>query len=478
MKRKMMSTTNGPRGSLALGILVLIVVFFLAPAYAGFAQSEPVVTLEQCVTQAGATGPDMKLSAANLAIAQAQYATAAAANAFGLDGTASANHQGAPYNTRILSAGSTTVAQDSAQAGATVTLPLSTSLGVSAGHTITEESSPDQITAVSLSLNTTVWDGYAGGSKRAAVQQAALSLQVTQSSEDANRKTIIYSVKQAYYTLLGQQQQLGIFTKTLTQREQEMKKTQALLGAQSASQIDLKQAQVNLMQAQLDLAKAQRGVEVTREQLSALIGWPLDRTYSVAEVTDVPVPATDVNQAVSTALAQRNDFKQLALNLSSGRIALALAKGQATPTVKATGSVTYSRDWLFQTDRATWSAGLSVAAPIVDAGSNAAQVEQAAQANGKLQVQQAQLAASIATSVKNALYNVTDLTARVELAKQSLDLAQAQYDLTQLQFDTGVSSNLDVLTASVALTTAQVALATARNSAQLAVLALQSVMGI
>jgi OMF family outer membrane factor len=181
---------------------------------------------------------------------------------------------------------------------------------------------------------------------------------------------------------------------------------------------------------------------------------------------------------VSTALAQRNDFKQLALNLSSGRIALALAKGQATPTVKATGSVTYSRDWLFQTDRATWSAGLSVAAPIVDAGSNAAQVEQAAQANGKLQVQQAQLAASIATSVKNALYNVTDLTARVELAKQSLDLAQAQYDLTQLQFDTGVSSNLDVLTASVALTTAQVALATARNSAQLAVLALQSVMGI
>jgi outer membrane protein len=470
--------SKGRTTGAALAVLLLAVAFPFASALPAFAQAGSVVTMEQCVAQAMASGPDMKLSAANLALAQAKYATTAATNAFGLAGSVEAKHQGAPTNPRFATVGSTTIGTDSAQGGLTLNAPLSTSIGLGLGHTIGETSTPAQETAFSFNGSTTLWDGYQGGSDLANVREAALGLQVTQSTESARQKNVIYSVKQAYYTLLGQQQQLDILRQTLTQREQEMKRTQALLEAQSASQIDLKQAQVNQKQAELDLSKAQRGVEVAREQLSALVGWPLDREYSVAEVADLPAPALEVNQAVTAALAQRDDLKQLGLNLASGEIALALVKGQSTPTVKATGSVTWSYDWAANNlVSPTWSAGLSVAAPIVDAGSNAALVQQAAQSNAALRVQQAQLAASIATNVKNALYGLTDLTARVELAKQSLDLAQAQYDLTRLQFDTGVSSNLDVLTASVAFTAAQVALAAARNSAQLAALALQNAMG-
>jgi outer membrane protein TolC len=450
--------------------------FFCAAALFAFAE-DPVVTLPQCVDQGLATGPGILISKTNVAMAQAQYKLAAAANSVGLTGTAMANHQGAPYDTRLLALGQSSFAQDTAQAGLALTAPLSTSLDVSAGHIITEETVPGQKSQLSVSAGSTLWDGYPGGSGLASVQKAGLSLQITQASEDSNRRNVVYQVKQAYYTMLAQQRQIGILRQTLSQRQQELSKSQALFDAHSASQIDLKQAQVNLTQADLDARLAQGVLEVDREKLSALVGWPLEKTYSVAEAEDPPAPVPDVAAAVSTALSRRADLHQLALSQQTTDIDIALSKGKATPTVSASSGLTYTHDWSLARDNLSWNAGVNVAAPILDGGSIDAQIRQSTLQKEAYTLQQRQLAAAIATDVKNAVYSLKDLRAREELARASLDLAQSQYDLARLQFDGGVSSNLDVLSASVALTTAEVGLAKARSDAQLGVLALQNVMG-
>jgi outer membrane protein TolC len=278
--------------------------------------------------------------------------------------------------------------------------------------------------------------------------------------------------------MLAAQRQLAIYRDTLTQRQQESVKTRALFDAHGANQIDLKQAQVNQKQAELDLRLAQGTLEIDREKLSALVGWPLDMVYEAAEVADLPLPNLDVAAAVTRALAQRSDMRQLVLSQASTDIDLALNKGKSTPVVKASSGLTYTHAWSGSgTDVFSWNAGLNVAAPIYDAGSIDAQVKQAAMQKESYTFQQQQLASSVATDVKNALYTLRDLIGRLELAQASLDLAQSQYDLASLQYDSGVNSNLDVLTASVALTTARVNGGKARSDAQLGVLALQNVMG-
>lgn len=465
------------RGAPGLRMAITVLAFVSFVAHAQAADPTLLVTLPQMVDQALTSGPGILISRATLAIAQAQYTQTAAANSLGVTGTASATHQGAPYDTRLLSLGQSAFAQDTGRAGLSLTAPLSTSLDVSAAHTLTEEATPAQSTALSVSAAATLWDGYPGGSNLAETRKAALTLQGTQSSEDANRNTIIYQVKQAYYTLLAAQRQLEIYQDTLTQRQQETVKSQALFDAHSASQIDIKQAQVNQKQAELDLRLAQGTLEVDREKLSALVGWPLDRVYQVAEVEDLPFPSLDVATAVARALAQRSDLRQLMLNQASTDIDLALSRGKSTPVVKASSGLTYTHDWARSTDVFSWNAGVNVAAPIYDAGSIDAQVRQAAMQKDSYTLQQRQLASSIATDVKDALYALRDLTGREELAQASLDLAQSQYDMASLQYDSGVNSNLDVLTASVALTTARVNEGKARSDAQLGVLALQNTMG-
>jgi outer membrane protein len=432
----------------------------------------PVITLTQFVDQALKAGPGIRLSDANLATAQAQYTTAAARNALGLDASGGLSHSD-------QNAGSSAGASpsDSLQAGLSLTAPLGTSVSLTASHSLTENTTLDQTSSLSVNAGATLWDGYVGGTGSATVQQASLTLQQTQATEATNRTNIAYQVKQAYYSLLAAQRQLTILQQTLLKRQEEMKKTQALYDAESANQIDLKQAQINQRQAELDLAKAQGNIEVEHEQLSALVGWSIDKAYTVAEVDDPAVPSLDVAAAVKTALEQRSDMKQMQLKLAANAISVALAQAQGSVQVKANAGIDLSQDWTAGSGRVGWSAGVQVALPILDAGATAAAVQQATLATETISVQKEQLAASIATDVKNAVYNLRDLLARVELAQSSLELAQNQYDLAKLQFDSGVASNLDVLGASVSLTTAQVSLAKARSDAQLGVLALQNTLG-
>jgi len=446
------------------------------PALALLADDQ-TVTLDQAVEQALANGPDIRVSNATLGTAQAQYAAAVAANSFGLNGTGDISHTEA--GTLRSNGQIANNPYDSADAGVSISAPLSSSVNVTASQALFENTSPlNQASQLHVGASSTLWDGYPGGSAHATVQQASLGLQVTQSSEDANKKNIVYQVKQAYYTLLAQQRQLAIYQQTLAQRQEELKKTQALFDAEAANQIDLQQARVNQTQADLDLKKAQDTLEIDCELLSAVVGWPIDRHYAVAEVGDMTLPTMDVAEAVKTALAQRADLKQSMLTIAGGDISVALAKAKGSAVVKANGTFDYYVNWSNPVSTNTgWGAGVSVSLPVLDAGATAAAVKQAQLQQESQKIQQQKLIDSISTSVKNAIYSLRDLLARADLAKASLDLAQSQYDLAQLQFDNGVLANLDVLTASVALTTAKVNLAKAKSDAQLGVLALQSAMG-
>jgi outer membrane protein TolC len=454
-------------------------------------EPSPVVTLTQCIAAALQSGPDIRLSEAALAVGQSQYAQAVAQNSMALSASGSAaRKQPLPNNlpSGLAQADNPFTAQGGVNPNATDTGSASltlangstnpaTSVGVSVDHHVTENASLRQYTTVSVSASQTIWDGYAGGRAMAAVQQAGITLQGQRATARASRATAVASVKQAYYSLLADQRQIEVLQKTLDQRQAESERIATLAARQDATRIDVKQAEVNLVTARLDLAQAADTMEVDREKLSNLVGWPSDRPYTVADAGDLPVPGLDVDAAIRTALRQRADLEQLRLSRSAGGITLALRKSQFSPTVAATGGVSLVQDWSSGIAFPNLSAGLQVSLPITDAGLTDQLVREAELQNGAYDLQAGQLAASIATDVKSALYSLRNLIAREGLAESSLQLARDSYDLTSTQYEQGVSGNIDLLSASVALTTAEAALAKTRSDTQLGIVALQTAMG-
>ena len=125
------------------------------------------------------------------------------------------------------------------------------------------------------------------------------------------------------------------------------------------------------------------------------------------------------------------------------------------------------------------TAGVSIALPpILDGGLLGAQVQGAADQLSALQIQLDQQQQSISIDVQNALFSVTDAKNRLDLAGQNVQQAQGVYDLQKARFAVGLQTTLDVLTAFSTLITAQVGLAQARSNYDLALLNLNSVLGL
>jgi outer membrane protein TolC len=354
-----------------------------------------------------------------------------------------------------------------------------TSLGLTAQHSIEEGALGDQVSSASLTGSQTVYDGYPGGRSTAAVQQADETYRAAQVTYDSALKSVAYQVKQAYYTLLGDQNTVLVRDAAVAQAQETLAQMQGLLTAQRATKLDVLQAQVTLTQAQLDLRTAQNTVEVDRKTLSATVGWPIEKEYAVADRPVPDMPALQPQDAVATAYKNRPELRTLELNIAAANVALALQKSQGSAVMSVTGSVGIGQDWTANVNAGVFTAGVSIALPpILDGGLQGAAVQQAADQVGSYQVQQDQQKQSIAIAVQNAIFGVRDARDRLDLAGQNVQQAQGVYDLQKAKRAVGLETTLDVLTAFSTLVTAQVGLQQAKSTYLLAVLSLNNVMGL
>jgi len=446
-----------------------------APATASVAPAE-TVNLSQVLDAARASAPGLRLAQVALASARAQLAQAQATNGLSLSGKADYAHQGTVPGTTVATSASPTTAENLG-GGLSLSGPA-TSVGLTASHAIGESNPADQVSGLSLSASQTVFDGYPKGRASAAVQQAEDAYRIAQVTYDASMKSVLSQAQQDYYTLLGDQHTVGLRQATVSQAEENVAYYQGLLQAQRATSLEVLQVQVTLTQAQLDLRTAQNTVAVDRKKLSLAVGWALERQYTVADAASPPLPSLDESRALTTAYQNRSELRTLQLNLHSAGIALALQKTQALPVVSVNGTLSLGKDWTASVTTGSFTAGVSVAMPVIDGGLAGAEVEQASQQLSSLGLQQDQERQSITIDVQNALFGVKDAKDRLDLAGDNLRQAQGQYDLEKAKFAVGLETTLDVLTAFSALTTAQVGLEQARSTYILAILTLNNVMGL
>ncbi len=466
--------------------MTVLMVLGAGPSFAQEAASTAqTVTLDEVVAAARAAAPGLKLASVTVDTARAELIQTQASNGLALGGKGDYVHVGSLTGSgsataaasAATAAGGSALSGENVQAGLSLAGP-STSVGVTAQHSIMEIAPADQVSSVSLSASQTVFDGYPGGRAAAAVQQADYTYRAAQVAYDASVKSTIYQVKQAYYALLSDQNTVSIREASVKQSEQNLAYYQGLFTAGRATQLDVLQNQVTLTQAQLDLRSAQNTVDVDRRNLSQLVGWPLDRQYTVADTPMPELPTIEEGAALQTAFQNRSELLTLAANIAVAKVNLDLQKSQTLPVVSVNGSLGFGQDWTANVNSGSFTLGASIALPILDGGLRNAQVQAAADQISSYTVQQDQQRQSITIAVQSALFGVRDTRDRLDLAGQSVKAAQGQYDLQRARYAVGLVTTLDVLTAFQAFTTAQVGLEQAKSNYELAVLNLNNAMGL
>jgi outer membrane protein TolC len=277
--------------------------------------------------------------------------------------------------------------------------------------------------------------------------------------------------------MLGAQRSLALKKQIFEKQSSVLKQITAIYDLKLASTADLKTAQLNARSAQVDVDSAANDLRIARLGLAIFMGNPSDSDFTVADAPQPTVPVDTAEQAVAAGLGRRVEIKQVELNIKSSNVDLAVARGQATPTVSVSGGVNWLYDWTGSTSAGVAGAAVKLSMPILDAGAAKNQVDSIQKQNDVYALQETQLQKSIATAIQSAWQAVQLAGERLEVAKLGVEATDLQYQLVSAQRDGGTASNQDLLTAAVNLANSENALATAQSTAELALLQLQNLMG-
>jgi outer membrane protein len=494
----MLKTMKKPR-------FVTVAVALLWLAGPAFAQTPaaPPLPLSQAVERALAQGDDVALQKATLDAAQSANGLANAKNGFtvsatvGYTGSRSFNdstYTPAASATTYTAPATTAGASSAPSAGSatpdgvllhtpTATLTLGTPLtSVTGGWTSGYEAWPDgtsRLTGTATAKVTqTLWNGYWGGTTQAAVDKAALTFQIAQLNAQASRNKIVLTVKQAFFTLLSAQDNLNLLTTTLESRKTTLQFTQAKYDLKQATDTDLLTAQVNEGSAELDLADGQNTLNTARQRLANLLGLPTDTAFTALTEPDPAPPAATLDEAIALGKKQRTELQIADLNARSSAIDAALARGTATPTVAVSGGVSDVVDLTASRSVLVASVGVSVGAPLWDAGVSGTTADQAEKLRTGYVTQVHQLGQSIPVDIQEGWNAWVQAQKRYELAKVNQKNYDLQLVVAKAQLDAGSKTLADEFTAEINASTAEFALLKAKITAQLAALTLQSLLGL
>ncbi len=438
-----------------------------------------MVTLQQSIDAALANGDDVKILQRNLDVSRAQHALNVSRNSLSLAGTAGYADSWDFGSQALIDAKAVTSPLTGASgpsAGVAIAGPR-TSVSVSSVPYVPPVSGGPTTSFVGASVTHTIWNGYPGGPSQATVDKSLLTLKGKELTTESGTLTVLYNVKQAYYFMLAAQRSLTLKKQIFEKQNSVLKQITAIYDLKLASTADLRTAQLNARSAQVDVDSAVNDLRIARIGLATFMGLPADKDFIVADAPPASVPADTLEQAVAAGLARRVEIKQVELNVKSSNVDLALARGQATPTVSVSGGVNWLYDWTNSTSAGIVGAAVKLSMPILDAGAVKNQVDSILRQNDAYALQESQLQKSIATAIQGSWQAVQLAGERLEVARLSVDATDLQYQLVSAQRDAGTASNQDLLSAAVNLANAQNALATAQSASELAVLQLQNVMG-
>ena len=283
------------------------------------------------------------------------------------------------------------------------------------------------------------------------LNEAALqSYLASEEGERAARITIAATVGEIWMQLAADKALLALAEDTVDVQSESLGLTQELFDAGVATELDVRRASASVETARAQAAQFAAQVEQDLNALRLVVGTDLPSGVYQAVSLD-PAPLANelpVGQS-SLVLLKRPDVQQAERQLMAANANVGAARAAFFPTISLTGQVGYASNDLTDLFDGTsgWSFGPSISLPIFDAG--------ARQSN--LEITQAQRDIAVATyerAIQSAFRDTADVLAvartideRVGALERLVDDTSVTLDLSQERFQVGVDDYLSVLDA-------------------------------
>lgn len=218
--------------------------------------------------------------------------------------------------------------------------------------------------------------------------------------------------------------------------------------------IDTLRANVELQNEKQRLIEAQNDRETFLYGLSRLLNLDPRQKIELADAlnfSDTPQP--EVEPSIEAALADRQEWKALNLQIKAAVNEKKAARDSRLPNLRFDGEFSYVGT-SGNTTLPTYTYTGSVNLPLFTGGRIRAEVVRADLEIRRLEEQRADLRNSIALDVKTALLNLDSARSEVQVANLGVELSKEEVDQARDRFKAGVANNIEVIQAQDSLSRA------------------------
>ncbi len=353
---------------------------------------------------------------------------------------------------------------------------------------------PSNSSNLNFSLNQPLLRGRGAYFTRLPITIARSRLKASQFSLEDQVIQLIASAELTYWAVIEARENLRVQEKSLALADTALKRSKRELELGAISSLEIYQPEANYATAQIGVTQARYRLQQTEDALRRQIGadqsarfrdLPIDLTESVAPPLDTS--SFDREALVQRALARRPDLRAQNENLAGDDLSISQTYNALLPDLSLTaqygsfgqGGVFYNRQNVFLADGTqnqvisvnqggfgdaftqlwgfgfpTYGFGLTLRLPIKDrlASANLADALVSKRLNSLRAKSTSQ---NIRLQVSQAISQVDNSRASVELAKVARDLAQKRVEADQKRYELGTTTIFFVLASQNDLTTAE-----------------------
>jgi outer membrane protein TolC len=317
---------------------------------------------------------------------------------------------------------------------------------------------------------------YDFGKTPSAVGQARRQYDAAFQAYRQARQDLVLQVKQAYYTLLQDQQLVGVQQQNLSDQQAHLDLARARFEAGAAPRADVVRAEAAVAEAELNLATGQNAAAGARVNLNLAIDVDV-RTPTQVEETEESAPAgLDPATLVEQAFAHRASVQQARADVEAAGDALRGARASNRPALSLTGNYGLSGS-TFPPDSGSWAYGVSLQWPLLDVGLTRGRVQEAEAGLLSAQAGLRTTEQSVGAQVVHTYLDVQTACRAVCTAQSEVGSAEESLRLATGRYEAGVATYVEVLDAEGAALTARTNLVNARYGLSSSLAALQQALG-
>ena len=310
-----------------------------------------------------------------------------------------------------------------------------------------------------------------------------LSSEFQAKAEDKNaaatRADIVLAADQAFYNALETRELVKVAQQALEARQVLVDRVQALTDAKLRSELDLSFAKVDLSRAKLLLLESQNNYQAALAALSAILGYPDEQKFQLAEPTEeIAAPAPDAQPLIARALGQRPEVAALQFQVEAAQKNSRAEHDLWRPTVSALGVAGLAPVRDPQIPNWYGAVGVNINIPVFNGFLYNARAQtadlQAEAARQKL----LDLKNNVARDVRISWQETNRAYARLAVTQQLREQASLALDLAQQRYNLGLSSIVEFSQAELGKTEADIADTDARYQYRLTQIVLAYTTGV